>query len=305
MTRDLTTNTDCLEWCRTLGREPFGCDMHIRAIGPKGAIKGNLAMDCERFAAWQAEGRGIFAIPNPGGHRAADISYCHALFNEWDDLPVEDQLIRPEELGLPAPTMRVLTGGKSVHNYWTFTDPIATKHWLPLIQRLINLCESDPSVKDPSRCMRLPGAFYAKNGVVGDRTAIIDLHGERYSAEAFDLLLPPLPASRRPGGRPQRQPGRPRPEPVKIRKISDALNRIPRRVPGSGTYGDYVRILWGLIAAVEEAGFTKADAIEMMEEHSPSKECGWDIEHTAKSPGEQVKAGTFFWFAQKHGWRHA
>ena len=150
--------------------------------------------------------------------------------------------------------------------------------------------------------MRLPGAFYAKNGIVGDRTTIIDLHGERYAAETFDLLLPPLPAPVR-EPRPQRR--RLVGQPVKIRKISDALNCIPRRVPGSGTYSDYVRILWGLIAAVEEAGFTKADAVEMMEEHSPSKECGWDIEHTAKSPGEQVKAGTFFWFAKQHGWRHA
>lgn len=304
MTRDLTVDiADALQWCRLLNREPWGADMLIRAIGPKGAIKGTLEQDCEKFGEWQARGFGIYAVPNAGGHSANDISLCNSLFNEWDDLPLEEQLSRPGELGLPAPTMRVLTGGKSVHNYWTFTDPIATKHWLPLIKRLIKLCKSDPSVKDPSRCMRLPGAFYAKNGVVGDRTTIIDIHGEQYSAETFDLLLPPLPAHV--GPRPQRQPRRRASEPVKIRKISDALNCIPRRVPGSGTYSDYVRILWGLIAAVEEAGFTKADAVEMMEEHSPSKECGWDIEHTAKSPGEQVKAGTFFWFAQQHGWSHA
>ena len=302
MTRDLTVDiADALQWCALLGREPWGADMLIRAIGPKGAIKGNLEQDCEKFDEWQGRGFGIFAVPNAGGHSAADISRCNSLFNEWDDLSIEDQLSRPEELGLPAPTMRVLTGGKSVHNYWTFTDPIATKHWLPLIQRLINLCKSDPSVKDPSRCMRLPGAFYAKNGVVGDRTTIIDIHGERYSAETFDLLLPPLPAPVH-EPRPQRRAAA---SPIKIRQISDALNCIPRRVPGSGTYSDYVRILWGLIAAVEEAGFTRADAIEMMEEHSPSRECGWDIEHTAKSPGQQVKAGTFFWFAQQHGWRHA
>lgn len=302
MTPNLTLDAAAaLEWCALLDREPWGTDMLIRAIGPKGAIKGNLEMDCERFADWQAQGYGVFAVPNAGGHSANDIKRCNSIFNEWDDLSIEEQISRPEELGLPAPTVRVFTGGKSIHNYWTFTDPIATKHWRTLMQRLINHCKSDPSVKDPSRCMRLPGAFYAKGGVVGERTSIIDVTGERYAAETFDLLLPPLPT-------PSRQP---RPQhrtasgPVHIRKIQEALNCIPRRVPGSNTYLDYVRILWGLIAAVEEAGWSRADAIEMMEEHSPSKQCGWDIEHSAKSPGEQVKAGTFFWFAQQHGWRHA
>jgi len=292
---------DALTWCGLLNREPWGADMLIRAIGPEGAIKGNLEQDCEKFAEWQARGFGIYAIPNAGGHSANDISLCNSLFNEWDDLPLEEQISRPAELGLPAPTMRVLTGGKSIHNYWTFTDPIATRHWRTLIQRLINLCKSDPSVKDPSRCMRLPGAFYAKDGIVGKRTSIIDVTSERYPAETFDLLLPPLPT---PVSKP-RQHCRTALGQVKIRQIADALNCIPRRVPGSGTYSDYVRILWGLIEAVEAAGWSKADAIEMMEEHSPSKECGWDIEHTARSPGEQVKAGTFFWYAQQHGWRHA
>jgi hypothetical protein len=85
------------------------------------------------------------------------------------------------------------------------------------------------------------------------------------------------------------------------------MKYIPRRVTGSGTYADYRNILWGLIAACREAGYDIELAIELMEEHSPSNQCGWDVQQVATSGGEQVGSGTFWWHAQQHGWdgRHA
>ena len=43
--------------------------------------------------------------------------------------------------------------------------------------------------------------------------------------------------------------------------------------------------------------------IDLMEDHSPSKQCGWDIRQVARSGGDQIGAGSFWWHAQQHGWR--
>ena len=45
--------------------------------------------------------------------------------------------------------------------------------------------------------------------------------------------------------------------PASLRQITEALDCIPRRVEGSGTYADYRNILWGLVDACAEAGYGK------------------------------------------------
>jgi uncharacterized protein (DUF927 family) len=74
------------------------------------------------------------------------------------------------------------------------------------------------------------------------------------------------------------------------------LRFIPRRVPGSNTYGMYRNILWSLCHWV---GVDKA--ITMMEAHSPSSLCGWDIAQVARSGGGAVGTGTLYWYAQQYG----
>ena len=85
--------------------------------------------------------------------------------------------------------------------------------------------------------------------------------------------------------------------------IAAALDLIPRRKGGHGTYGDYRNILWGLVDACAEAGYPDQVAIDLMEAHSPSKQCDWNVAQVARSGGEQITAGTFWWHCQQHGWR--
>ena len=82
----------------------------------------------------------------------------------------------------------------------------------------------------------------------------------------------------------------------------NALEAIPQRVEGSGTYADYRDILWGLMAACRDIGVDEQVAIDLMEAHSPSHSCGWDVEQVARSGGEQIGAGTLFFHAKQHGW---
>ena len=287
-----------LTWAELLGKDPWGADTRIRAIcRGEGAIKGTLAEDCELIPDWQVEGRNIYAVPNGGGDTADSITAFYSLFVEWDHLSLAEQLELPVQLGLPSPTFGLFTGGKSLHVYWVFEQPIEAARWRPLIQRLINHCGSDPAVKDPSRCMRLPGAWYIhKDGRVGDKSTLLNITGDRFTPELFEELLPPLPERPRhiPKSLYRKQPTR------TLQDIADALKLIPPRVPGHGNYPVDRNMAWGLKAACCDAGYGMDVARELLEAHSPNV---WDPDQILRSGGDQISAGTFWWQAQQHGYR--
>ena len=148
--------------------------------------------------------------------------------------------------------------------------------------------------------MRLPGSHYIDcNGDSRGIVQIINATEEKYLIEDFDALLRPTAESTCPEPAPVWH-GQ---QPSTLQEIADALSCIPRRVAGSNSYIEYRNVLWGLISAVEEAGYDREIAIKMMEAHSPSNVCGWEIRQVANSGGEQIHAGTFFYIAKSHGWR--
>ena len=285
-------------------------DTNIRAIPHKGlkggAINGNFAMDLHRVPEWQASGKGIYLQPNIGGTRATEITACTALFLEYDDRPVDEQVGIWLDLGLPEPTFQVHTGGKSIHHYWVLNTPIEPQPWAVRMDRLIaNAVGFDRSCKGANRMMRMAGGWYIdRNGDAIAQSNIINATGTRFEPELFEELLPPLVEIKTCGKKPKRLH---QPDSRNLRQICSALEFIPQRRAGSGTYAEYRNLLWGLIDACIEAGYSKELAIELMEDHSPSKECGWNIQQIAESGGEQITAGSFWWQAQQHGWeaRHA
>ncbi|MEA5473336.1 AAA family ATPase [Synechococcus sp. CCY9201] len=272
---------------------------------------------------WQREGRGIYLVINDGGDRKSEITACRAFFVEWDDRPIDWQLNAWRQLGLPEPSLIVLSGGKSAHCYWLLEQPIPPLEWAPLQAELIAYAGGDPHCKDASRVMRLPGCWYVD--AAGEPTALVELvhvSGQRYVTEDLALaLLPDEFAAPAAGTAPQpaiplQQPndgpgtGIPLPElgdedfgpPRPLEQIRTALAAIPRRVAGSNTYADYRNLLWGLIQACEQVGHDRELAIALMEAHSPSASCGWDIRQVASSGGEQISAATFWFHARQHGW---
>ena len=148
--------------------------------------------------------------------------------------------------------------------------------------------------------MRLAGGHYIdRDGEANAITQIVNVTGYRYEAAQFEELLPLVPSAMTCGSTPRKSTR----TIGDLRQINEALDCIPRRVEGSGTYADYRNILWGLVDACSEAGYGEDVAIDLMEDHSPSKQCGWDIRQVARSGGAHIGAGTFWWHAQQHGWR--
>ncbi|NEP56852.1 MAG: DUF3987 domain-containing protein [Symploca sp. SIO2G7] len=129
---------------------------------------------------WQAEGRGVYFVVNGGGHCNADIKKCRAIFYEHDNLDKELQLNLWKDLGLPEPTVQIDTGGKSIHSYWVFDKPLVVEKWCPLQTDLLEMADADRSIKNPSRVMRLAGAWHlsAKGAT---QSKIVSCSGKRYS----------------------------------------------------------------------------------------------------------------------------
>ena len=294
---------------------------NIRAIGHKGmnprkAINGVFSDDIHLAEKWHRQGCGLYLQVNRGGTKKAQVTECMALFLEYDDRPVLEQVGIWDDLGLPHPTFQVDTGGRSIHHYWTFKTPIEPARWVQLMERLHLLAVGcDTSCKGLPRMMRMAGAWYIdSNGTPVGKSQLIDVTGDRYPAEMFEELLPHLhnpckkcktapPAATVRTTCPTARSGNCT---LSVRQIAEALDHIPRRVGGTGTYSMYRDVLWGLKAALADAGAAETLAIQLMEAHSPSAQCDWDVEQVARSGGEQIGAGTLFHYAKQYGWsRHA
>jgi phage/plasmid-associated DNA primase len=246
-----------------------------------------------RINEWQREGRGVYVVINDGGDKDADITTCRAFFCEWDDRPTDWQLTAWQELRLPEPTMQVSTGGKSIHNYWVLSEPITIEHWRLLQTRLLDYADADRSIKNPARVMRLPGTFHAgADGELGEMCQMVSHAGHRYSVADIEAALPSETYYQ------HERPAQSYAEPIErsIDEVREALAFIPQRQPGTGTYHIYRNIFWGLIKACGDAD----QAIALMQQHSPE----WHgLQQIASSGGNQISAGTFWYWARHHGWK--
>ena len=278
---------------------------HLRAFphkgGSMGARTGLFNKDLERFSEFNAEGRGVYLVINNGGNSDNSITECVAFFVEWDDLSLDIQELQWKVLNLPEPSFQLKSGGRSIHSYWVLKQPVASKVWHPIQIRLVDYCKADRNVKNPSRVMRLAGFYYINSdGVPTAQSKIINVSGKEYLIEDIEQVLPI----------PEVKPLLPKN--VKrttksdwtLRDIVIALDHIPTRVTGNNTYEEYRQIAWGLKAILKDIGRSESLAIDLMEAHSPSgKVSGWDIPQVMRSGGERTGAGTFIYYAQKHGWR--
>mgnify|MGYP001176342603 CR=1 FL=1 len=246
--------------------------------------------------AWQSEGRGVYAVINDGGDTDSEITACRAVFCEWDDRPKDWQVTAWQDLQLPEPTLQVDTGGKSIHNYWIFAEPIAVEEWKSLQTRLLDHADADRSLKNPSRVMRLPGTFHIDaDGNPGNLTSIIHASEKYYTPRDIEKALP----SRKMHDKMVEANRYSDYKPRTIDEIREALDKVSPRKAGTGTYHIYRNLFWGLIKAVEEAGGTRDEAISLMQSNSP----GWKgLHQIANSGGEKVTAGTFWYWAKHFGW---
>lgn len=135
---------------------------------------------------FQTEGRGTYFVVNGGGHTDKDVWQTRAIFYEHDNLEQATQLELWKGLGLPEPTLQIDTGGKSIHSYWVFDEFVAVENWRSLQTDLLEFADGDRALKNPSRVMRLAGAWHSS----GKQSLIISNSGNRYSYEDLRAIVP-------------------------------------------------------------------------------------------------------------------
>lgn len=118
----------------------------------------------EKIESLQAQEYGIYFVVNGGGNSDKDVKKCRAIFYEHDNLDKDISAKLWRDLGLPEPTFQIDTGGKSIHTYWVLNEPITPEQWRVLQADLLEFADADRSLKNPSRVMRLAGAYHQATG---------------------------------------------------------------------------------------------------------------------------------------------
>lgn len=167
-----------------LGRSPESVKLRFFPKDKGGARKAD-GLDAAQIISLTEQGWGAYLVVNPGGHRDRDITKCVAIFAEWDDIPIEDQTMLWKEKGMPEPSLQVFSGGKSIHTYWVLDEPISVERWKLLQRDLLDHLDADRSLKNPSRVMRLAGAFHQS----GKKSEIVGDSGQRYSFEFLHSIV--------------------------------------------------------------------------------------------------------------------
>ena len=146
----------------------------------------NLDQLIERATEFQTEGRGVYLVVNGGGHTDKDVTETRAVFYEHDNLDKAAQIDLWKDLGLPEPTLQIDTGGKSIHSYWVFDEFVAVEKWRSLASELLEFADADRSLKNPSRVMRLAGAWHSS----GNQSTIARNSGLRYTYADLRAIVP-------------------------------------------------------------------------------------------------------------------
>lgn len=243
----------------TLGYKQ-GDAVYVRAFLPKEDPRyapntGRKAdrLNWEQVERWQAQGYGVYVVVNGGGHKDEDVKSCRAIFCEFDDRPIEDQINFWQDLGLPEPSMQIATR-KSVHTYWVFGEPIAVEQWRELQTALLTYTDSDRALKNPSRVMRLAGAYHIKPGHEPVRCDLIHSSGKCYSYQELRSAIPVSQSTTpaiilSPSSVPQFQANSATPQP---RRFEDISIPVPTSVPLETCLAKESRSLLG--AGVGEGG---------------------------------------------------
>src|SRR5262249_54213394 len=100
------------------------------------------------------ETHGIYFCPNAGGSTDASITRFVAFYCEWDNEDFSLQSILLEN-ARPQPSI-VLESKRGYHAYWLIDGECSESEWRTVQALLITHFDSDRSIKNPARVMRLP-----------------------------------------------------------------------------------------------------------------------------------------------------
>lgn len=133
-------------------------------------------------------GYGIFFVVNGDGQNDAEVKHARAQFIEIDDKPFNEQL---DIIGkFPIEPSIIVKTRKSLHTYWILKDG-DIKRFRGIQERLISYFNSDISIKNASRVMRLPNFKHNKQEPV-DVTVIKFDPALTYTQDEIEAVLPAI-----------------------------------------------------------------------------------------------------------------
>src|SRR4028118_976450 len=207
----------------------------------------NLDQLLEHTTKFQAEGRGVYLVVNGGGHTDKDVTKARAIFYEHDNLDKAAQVDLWKDLGLPEPTLQIDTGGKSIHSYWVFDESVAVENWRSLQTDLLEFADADRSLKNPSRVMRLAGAWHSS----GKQSVIASNSGKRYTYTGLRAIIPTLEKIQPTLFQPKLHP------PSTVSRCEDITIPVPASVPLKECLAKSSR---NLLNGISEGGRNEAGA---------------------------------------------
>ncbi|HEY9295379.1 MAG TPA: hypothetical protein VIQ31_03200, partial [Phormidium sp.] len=179
---NITSNKFLISRC-----EPLGKDFQGNTIWKP---TGKQLNGFEYLKTQAEDGATIYFYPNQpsGGISNAHVGSSHLLFYEIDNLPLDEQWKRLndlETLTALKPCAVVFSGGKSLHVYFRLSQQIdAETHWRRLNRKLTVIQQSDPAINNPARAMRLPGMVRRKANN-GQLTESINVSLEQWSDSVY------------------------------------------------------------------------------------------------------------------------
>ncbi|HEY9872142.1 MAG TPA: hypothetical protein V6D12_01835, partial [Candidatus Obscuribacterales bacterium] len=153
--------------------------------------KGELNLNAKQIEQYQSQGYDVYFVANGQANADEGVQVGRAIFFEHDDLDKSLQRDLWQSLRLPEPTIQIDTGGKSIHSYWVFDQPINIDDWCKIQSDLLEYSDGDRTIRNPSRILRLAGAAYMKSAKPGTtRATIISNSGLRYSYNELREVIP-------------------------------------------------------------------------------------------------------------------
>lgn len=249
---------------------------------------------------------GVFVQVNESdgkGNKACNIVSAPAFFVDLDGAPLDNIKRLPLE-----PHFVTHTSPGKFHAYWRVKD-IPLDEFKRVQQRLAALMESDKSVCDAPRVMRLPGFLHQKKpdepflvspGSVADH--------EPFSFEEFLSALAKAEEGR--GGKPAEQPT---PGPARVNgPLSQELTRARSAIEhliadgglNPGEYHDWFRLAAALKHSYQEEGWTTFHEISAgADGYKDEADCRrqWDAISTP-SDGNPLTIATIIAEAKQAGW---
>lgn len=127
--------------------------------GPVKRIHRQTLPDDETVAKWNEDYDVYFGV-NPRTKRTGGddaVSVCRVVFVDFDGITVDDARARTD--ALPRPTA-IVSSGHGAHVYWRLDRVVGPREFRSIQSRLAEILDSDSSVINPERIMRLPDTHH-------------------------------------------------------------------------------------------------------------------------------------------------